>query len=101
MLARTLELFKPLGKKLILDKLELPGFVANRLQTALVSEAFSLIVRCIVTAEEISASSCLVWDFGRLVEGKCQPLEVEVSSGNSSAEALAKVRLIRPWLAAK
>lgn len=41
------------GKKPILLKREIPGFVANRLQTALAREAISLIEKGIVTAEEL------------------------------------------------
>lgn len=54
--ARTLELFKSLGKKPILVRQELPGFVANRLQAALIPEAFSLVSRGVITAEELGMS---------------------------------------------
>lgn len=50
---RTKEFFSSLGKYPIVVKQEVPGFVANRLQCALVIEAFSLVRRGVVTPEEL------------------------------------------------
>lgn len=45
--------YRSLGKKPILLHQEVPGFVANRLQAALNSEAYSLISRGIVSGEDL------------------------------------------------
>ncbi|KAL2816924.1 hypothetical protein BJX63DRAFT_441289 [Aspergillus granulosus] len=47
------EFYRSLGKKPILLRREVPGFVANRLQAAINSEAYSLISRGIVSAEDL------------------------------------------------
>jgi 3-hydroxyacyl-CoA dehydrogenase len=51
--ATTMSFYKSLGRKPIEVSAEVPGFVANRLQAALMAEAFSLVTRGIVTAEAI------------------------------------------------
>jgi 3-hydroxyacyl-CoA dehydrogenase len=55
--SRAVEFYKFLGKKPILVAQESPGFVANRLQAAILSEACSLVVRGIVSAEDAGMSS--------------------------------------------
>jgi 3-hydroxyacyl-CoA dehydrogenase len=52
----ALEFYKSIGKKPILIKHETPGFVANRLQAAINSEAYSLISRGIVSAEDLDTA---------------------------------------------
>ena len=52
----AIEFYKSLGKRPILIKQEVPGFVANRLQAALNSEAYGLISRGIVSAEDLDAA---------------------------------------------
>lgn len=47
----AMEFYKSLGKSPVLIHQETPGFVANRLQAALVNEAYSLVQRGIVSAE--------------------------------------------------
>ena len=47
----AMDFYKSLGKSPVLIKQETPGFVANRLQAALVNEAYSLVRRGIVSAE--------------------------------------------------
>ncbi len=52
----AMEFYKSLGKRPILIHREVPGFVANRLQAAMNSEAYSLISRGIVSAEDLDAA---------------------------------------------
>lgn len=54
---RTLKFYKSLGKRPILVKQEVPGFIANRLQAALIAEAYSLVLRGVVSAEELGTSN--------------------------------------------
>lgn len=49
----ALQFYNSLGRKAIHIKAETPGFVANRLQAALCNEAFSLVSRGIVSAQEL------------------------------------------------
>lgn len=50
------EFYKSIGKKPILIKQETPGFVANRLQAAINSEAYSLISRGVISAEDLDTA---------------------------------------------
>lgn len=52
----ALAFYKSLGKKPILLYKEIPGFVSNRLQAAINNEAYSLISRGIVSAEDLDAA---------------------------------------------
>ena len=47
----AMKFYESLGKSPVLIHQETPGFVANRLQAALVNEAYSLVQRGIVSAE--------------------------------------------------
>ncbi|MCJ1310975.1 hypothetical protein MMC25_004644 [Agyrium rufum] len=48
--------YQAMDRKPIVVKKETPGFVANRLQTAILNEAYSLVRRGIVTAEELDTT---------------------------------------------
>ncbi|KAH7222562.1 uncharacterized protein BKA55DRAFT_546076 [Fusarium redolens] len=52
----TLGFYKSVGKRPILLHHEVPGFVSNRLQAAINNEAYSLISRGIVSAEDLDAA---------------------------------------------
>jgi 3-hydroxyacyl-CoA dehydrogenase len=52
----AMEFYRLLGKRPILLRREVPGFVANRLQAAINAEAYSLISRGIVSAEDLDAA---------------------------------------------
>jgi len=52
-IATALQFYNSLGRKAINIKEETPGFVANRLQAALCNEAYSLVSRGIVSAQEL------------------------------------------------
>nr|POE94217.1 l-carnitine dehydrogenase [Quercus suber] len=60
--AVTRAFYTLLGKKPIVLKQEIPGFVANRLQAAITAEAFSLVHRGILTAEDLDA--CMTTSLG-------------------------------------
>ncbi|KAK5062652.1 hypothetical protein LTR84_004725 [Exophiala bonariae] len=52
----ALEFYRNLGKRPILINHEIPGFVANRLQAVVNNEAYSLVSRGIVSAEDLDAA---------------------------------------------
>ncbi|KAF7529294.1 hypothetical protein PCG10_008004 [Penicillium crustosum] len=49
----ALQFYRSLGKDPVLVKKETPGFIANRLQAAVCAEAYSLISRGVVSAEDL------------------------------------------------
>ncbi|KAJ4419800.1 hypothetical protein N0V82_004735 [Gnomoniopsis sp. IMI 355080] len=50
---RALAFYRSVGRKPVLVKKEVPGFVANRLQAVVLREAFALVLDGVVTAEEL------------------------------------------------
>ena len=52
-IATALQFYTSLGREAIHIKQEAPGFVANRLQAALLTEAYSLVSRGIISAQEL------------------------------------------------
>jgi 3-hydroxybutyryl-CoA dehydrogenase len=52
----TLDLMRKIGKSPILLKKEIAGFIANRLQTALMREAFYLLKEGVANAEDIDTA---------------------------------------------
>jgi 3-hydroxyacyl-CoA dehydrogenase len=54
--ATAMAFYRSLGKRPILLQREVPGFVANRLQAAINNEAYSLISRGIVSAEDLDTA---------------------------------------------
>ena len=53
MIEGALQFYRSLGQNPVLIKKEVPGFVANRLQTVLCNEAYSLISRGVVSAKDL------------------------------------------------
>ncbi|USW58702.1 Putative 3-hydroxyacyl-CoA dehydrogenase, 6-phosphogluconate dehydrogenase-like domain superfamily [Septoria linicola] len=53
---RAIDFYKSLGKAPVLVKKETPGFLANRLQAAVLSEAYSLVSRGIASAEDVDTA---------------------------------------------
>ena len=51
-----MDFYKSLGKSPVLVKKETPGFLANRLQAAVLSEAYSLVSRGIASAEDVDTA---------------------------------------------
>lgn len=49
----AIEFYRSLGKDPVLVKKETPGFIANRLQAAVCAEAYSLVSRGVVSAEDL------------------------------------------------
>lgn len=52
----AVDFYRSLGKRPIVLGHEVPGFVANRLQAALNNEAYSLLARGVVSAEDLDAA---------------------------------------------
>jgi 3-hydroxyacyl-CoA dehydrogenase len=50
---RVMEFYKSLGKKPVLIQQETPGFVVNRLQAAVLMEAYSLVRRGVISAADL------------------------------------------------
>jgi 3-hydroxyacyl-CoA dehydrogenase len=66
-LETAMAFYKSLGRRPIHVKKEVPGFVANRLQAALCNEAYGLVSRGVVGAEDLGTSPhslapCIVTD---------------------------------------
>ncbi|KAK8205265.1 hypothetical protein M8818_004977 [Zalaria obscura] len=58
----ALDFYTAMGKCSVLVKQELPGFVANRLQAAVGNEAYSLVKRGVLSAEDLDA--CMTTSLG-------------------------------------
>lgn len=52
----AVDFYRSLGKRPIVLRHEVPGFVSNRLQAALNNEAYSLLARGVVSAEDLDAA---------------------------------------------
>lgn len=55
-ITKALEFYKALGKTPITLNNEVPGFVANRLQAALNNEAYSLVSRGVISAQDLDTA---------------------------------------------
>ncbi|CAK1362692.1 L-carnitine dehydrogenase [Cercospora beticola] len=53
---KAIEFYKLLGKSPVLVKKEVPGFLANRLQAAVLAEAYSLVSRGVASAEDVDTA---------------------------------------------
>ncbi|KAB8071574.1 hypothetical protein BDV29DRAFT_159368 [Aspergillus leporis] len=53
---RVMEFYKSLGKKPVLIQQETPGFVVNRLQAAVLMEAYSLVRRGVISAADLDTT---------------------------------------------
>lgn len=53
---KALQFYTSVGKTPIHVKMELPGHVANRLQAAVVNEAYSLVSRGVLSATDLGTS---------------------------------------------
>lgn len=51
-----MDFYQSLGKKPILIRKEVPGFVANRLQAAVNNEAYSLVSRGVISAQDLDTA---------------------------------------------
>lgn len=55
-ISTAVEFYKSLGKRPIVVRHEVPGFVVNRLQAAINNETYSLLSRGVVSAEDLDAA---------------------------------------------
>ncbi|KAE8331394.1 hypothetical protein BDV39DRAFT_218717 [Aspergillus sergii] len=53
---RAMGFYRSLGKKPVLIQKEIPGFIANRLQAALLMEAYSLVSRGVISAADLDTT---------------------------------------------
>lgn len=53
---RAIDFYKSIGKAPVLIKKETPGFLANRLQAAILAEAYSLVNRGIASAQDVDTA---------------------------------------------
>ena len=63
-IAEALQFYKAIGKSPIVIEKEIPGFVANRLQSALFRESIYLVSQGVVTMESLDQMSPVLLDFG-------------------------------------
>lgn len=75
---RTVELWESCGKAPIRVQKDVPGYVANRLQSALAREAVDLLEQGVTSPEDIDRAVCLGFGLRFLVSG---PLEQKDLSG--------------------
>ncbi|KAI4665243.1 uncharacterized protein J4E88_010568 [Alternaria novae-zelandiae] len=61
-ISNAMAFYESVGRRPVHIKEEVPGFVANRLQAALCNEAYSLVARGIVTAQDLDA--CVTTSLG-------------------------------------
>ena len=85
-ISAALEFYSSLGKRPILLKQEVPGFVANRLQAAINSEAYSLISRGVVSAEDLDTAVSMGPGLRWAVTG---PILINALGGGGGAEGFA------------
>ncbi|KAF4625549.1 hypothetical protein G7Y89_g12618 [Cudoniella acicularis] len=55
-ISTAIEFYRSLGKSPILVKKETPGFIANRLQAAIIAEAFSLVANGVASPQDVDAA---------------------------------------------
>ncbi len=79
------ELFTTLGKKPVLVRKDIPGFLANRIQHALMREALSLIEAGIASAEDVDLA--VRYSFGFLYAAVGPILQKEISGWDTTCSA--------------
>ena len=83
------ELYRRAGKKPVLVRRDIPGFLANRIQHALMREAMSLIDSGIATPEDVDTA--VRYSFG-FRYAACGPvMQKEISGWDSMARAAAEI----------
>lgn len=86
-------LYRRIGKRPVLVRKDIPGFLANRIQHALMREALSLIDSGIATAEDVDAA--VRYSFGFRYAAAGPILQKEISGWDVTSQAAAE---IYPWL---
>jgi 3-hydroxybutyryl-CoA dehydrogenase len=89
-LAQTVcDLYLGAGKKPVLVRKDIPGFLANRIQHALMREALSLIDSGIATAQDVDTA--VRYSFGFRYAAAGPVLQKEISGWDSMAKAAAEI----------
>ncbi len=86
---RVCELFSATGKKPVLVKRDIPGFLANRIQHALMREVLSLVDSGIASAEDIDIA--VRYSFGFRYAAIGPVLQKEISGWDSMAQAAREI----------
>lgn len=60
-ISTAMDFYQVLDKVPVLVKKEMPGFIANRLQAAVCNEAYSLVSRGIISAEDLGKHPSTPW----------------------------------------
>lgn len=94
----AVELYRELGKKPVVIREEAPGFVGNRLQAALVQEAYSLVRRGVVSAKDVGElhsrwNSPLAGLTGDLLPSRCDCKQWNSLAVGASGSFLNQVSL--------
>ena len=83
------ELYKSIGKKPVLVKKDIPGFLANRIQHALMREALSLVQEGIATPEDID--DAVRYSFGFRYAAVGPMTQKEISGWDGMANAAKEI----------
>lgn len=83
------ELYRRSGKKPVLVRKDIPGFIANRIQHALMREALALIDSGIASADDVDTA--VRYSFGFRYAAAGPVLQKEISGWDSMARAAAEI----------
>jgi 3-hydroxybutyryl-CoA dehydrogenase len=83
------ELYRRAGKRPVLVKKDIPGFLANRIQHALMREALAIIDSGIASPEDVDAA--VRYSFGFRYAAAGPVLQKEISGWDSMARAAAEI----------
>ena len=86
---RTCEIFRQLGKKPVLVRKDIPGFLANRIQHAMMREALSLIDSGIASPEDVDMA--VRYSFGFRYAAIGPILQKEISGWDSTYSAAKEI----------
>jgi 3-hydroxybutyryl-CoA dehydrogenase len=86
---RVCDFYRAVGKKPVLVRRDIPGFLANRIQHALMREALDLIDRGIATPEDVDTA--VRYSFGFRYAAAGPVLQKEISGWDSMAQASREI----------
>jgi 3-hydroxybutyryl-CoA dehydrogenase len=86
---RVCDFYRAAGKKPVLVRRDIPGFLANRIQHALMREALDLIDRGIATPEDVDTA--VRYSFGFRYAAAGPVLQKEISGWDSMAQAAKEI----------
>jgi 3-hydroxybutyryl-CoA dehydrogenase len=87
--ARVCDLYRRIGKRPVLVRKDIPGFLGNRIQHALMREALSLIDSGIASPEDVDAA--VRYSFGFRYAAAGPVLQKEISGWDSMARAAEEI----------